>query len=171
METDWTDIPWNRPYLWREANASLNQVISGNEHRLGESCALAAQIRAGLDAIFPLMDQLCQATCPGCTDICCQRAWVWFDYRDLLFLHLADLGIPPGQLLHRRGQTCRYSTLKGCRLARLQRPFVCTWYVCPDQARRLAGEPGGKKQVLEQALLRIKTLRRRMESVFIRATL
>jgi hypothetical protein len=62
------------------------------------------RIPALLELIFPLMDHLCRKTCPDCTNICCRRAWVWADFRDLLFCHLAGIPRPDQQLLDRSGR-------------------------------------------------------------------
>lgn len=168
MDASFSAIPWNIDTLWREANTSLSQSVGHHRRQLSESRRLANGLHDHLLSIFPLMDSLCQRTCPDCTDICCQHAWVWVDFRDLLFYHLAGIPAPDRQLVGRRGEHCRYASPQGCRLKRLQRPFVCTWYICPAQTRLL------RKQPREQALLpatlgQIKIERRRMEDHFIQA--
>lgn len=161
-------IPWNTKALWKEANLALDLNVSRHRHRLTDAFRLAAGLRDRLLSIFPLMDRLCQHTCPNCTDICCQHAWVWADFRDLLFYHLAGIPVPDQQLLGRRGEHCPYAGPMGCRLDRLQRPFVCTWYVCPAQTGLLHGRP--ENQVHLSAMLsQIKIERRRMENQFIQA--
>jgi hypothetical protein len=161
-------IPWSTPALWKVANAVLGQNVTRNRRRLTESFRLASRLRDHLLSIFPLMDGLCQRTCPACRDICCRHAWVWADFRDLLFLHLADIPAPGEQLLNQRGEHCRYASPQGCRLDRLQRPFVCTWYLCPAQTRMLHGQPTERAR-LAATLQQIKVDRRLMEDQFIRA--
>jgi hypothetical protein len=161
-------IPWSTPALWKAANAVLGQNVTRNRRRLTEPFRLASRLRDHLLSIFPLMDGLCQRTCPACRDICCQHAWVWADFRDLLFLHLADIPAPGEQLLNQRGEHCRYASPHGCRLDRLQRPFVCTWYLCPAQTRVLHEQPAERTR-LAATLQQIKADRRRMEDLFIRA--
>ena len=168
MDDQISTIPWNTPALWQEANASLSHSLAHHRHRLDRCVRLAKRLRGQLMSIFPLMDSLCHHTCPDCTDICCRHAWVWADFRDLLFLHLAGIPVPDRQLLSRRGEHCRYASSQGCELNRLQRPFVCTWYICPTQTRIL------RAQRLEQARLtavlqQIKAERRLMEGQFIQA--
>jgi hypothetical protein len=170
MDTTIDTIPWNRPDVWQAANASLNHTIGKNWHALSESRHLAHDLQLHLTALFPIMDRLCQTLCPGCTDNCCRRACVWADFKDLLFYHLADISVPGQQLLSRRGEHCRYAGAHGCLLDRIQRPFVCTWYLCPEQTRYLRKTPAEMKTVTG-GLEQIKHLRREMEAVFIRAIL
>lgn len=161
-------IPWNTPALWKAANAGLGQSVTRNRRRLTDAFRLASRLHDHLLSIFPLMDRLCQRTCPECRDICCRHAWVWTDFRDLLFLHLAGIPAPGQQLLNQRGAHCRYASPQGCRLDRLQRPFVCTWYLCPAQTRVLHGQPAEQAR-LTAILQQIKADRRLMEDQFIQA--
>lgn len=41
------------------------------------------------------MEDLCRRARPDCTDICCRRVWVWVEFRDLLFFHIAGHPGPP----------------------------------------------------------------------------
>ena len=93
---------------------------------------------------------------------------LWADFRDLLFLHLADIPLPDGQLISRSAGHCRYAGPDGCRLERIQRPFVCTWYLCPAQTRLLMEQPTDKHR-LATILHRIKEQRCQMEDAFIKA--
>jgi hypothetical protein len=163
-----TGIPWGTSATWREANESLAYGLQRHRKRLAEAFCIAGRVRDRLTSIFPIMDALCAQACPGCMDICCRRAWVWADFRDLLFLHLAGIPVPEAQLISRRGGRCRYVTPAGCRLARLQRPFVCTWYVCPAQTCCLDRQPDLKRE-LTAVLAAIKQDRRQMEDHFIDA--
>ena len=114
------------------------------------------------------MDHLCRRTCPDCTNVCCRRAWVWAEFKDLLFLHLAGIPVPDQQLLDHQGDRCRYKNPDGCRLDRIQRPFVCTWYLCPSQTRFLDHQ-SAEKHNLSRILEQIKNDRKRMEASYIRA--
>ena len=168
MDSQRSSAPWNTLSLWQEANTSLAVTIRRNQSLLAESHRQAHRMRRRLESIFPLMDRLCRGTCTDCRDICCQRAWVWADFKDLLFLHLDGIPVPHRQLLGRQGDHCRYASPDGCRLDRLQRPFVCTWYLCPAQTQRLRKEPM-EMQMIQQTLHDIKGFRQQMEMSFIRA--
>jgi len=168
MADPFSSIPWNTPALWHAANASLAISLAGCGAANGAARDHAAQLRHLLEQTFPIMENLCRETCPACTDVCCQRAWVWVDFKDLLFLHLAGIDPPERQLLDRQGDHCRYAGPKGCRLERIQRPFVCTWYVCPAQSRILDRQPTEKNN-LARILEQIKTRRKRMEASYIQA--
>jgi hypothetical protein len=168
MDNLFCEIPWNTPLLWQEANASLKREIRCNRYKLDAPVRLARKQRDQLMSIFPLMDELCEQTCRACGDICCQRAWVWADFKDLLFLHLNSIPILERQLLGRRGEHCCYFGPGGCRLKRLQRPFVCTRYFCPAQTRLLRQRPREHER-LSTALQNIKVERQTMEDQFIQA--
>jgi hypothetical protein len=168
MNSHFSSVPWTTPAQWQEANASLADAIQTQGPALAGSCRQAWQARRLLESIFPHMDVLCRQTCPACTDICCQRAWVWADFRDLLFCHLAGVDPPGRQLLSRTGDHCRYGGPEGCRLDRIRRPFVCTWYLCPAQMQRLRETPA-EMQIISESLQQIKSCRKKMETSFIRA--
>jgi len=168
MDSHLASAPWNTPVLWQDANTCLAYTMRKKRSVLAESRRQAHQIRNRLELIFPLMDRLCRSTCPDCADICCRRAWVWVDFKDLLFLHLADIQVPGQQLLDQQKSRCRYRIPNGCRLDRLQRPFACTWYLCPVQTQWLRKQPAKMKRI-SASLQQIKRLRREMEASFIRA--
>lgn len=168
MHAPFSSIPWNKPALWQEANACLADAIQTHRSALAGSRRQARQTRRLLESIFPRMEVLCEQTCPDCTDICCRRAWVWADFKDLLFFHLADIPLPDQQLMSRKGDRCRYGSPDGCELDRIQRPFICTWYLCPAQTRILRKQPAEMK-LISVSLQEIKGLRQKMEMSFIRA--
>jgi hypothetical protein len=168
MDDRFSATPWNTSELWLEANACLDRSIRHNRHRLNDVVRLAEELRGQLIAIFPYMDTLCRSTCPACPDSCCRRAWVWADFKDLLFLHLAGIAPPDRQLISRRGGRCRCGGTQGCRLDRIQRPFICTWYLCPEQTRTLNKWPAQRDRLM-QTLQWIKRHRRVMEDRFIGA--
>ncbi|MDL2268581.1 hypothetical protein LJC71_03205 [Desulfosarcina sp. OttesenSCG-928-A07] len=161
-------IPWNTPALWEEAGASLRHSIDHHRCGLEPVFLLAKTIHTDFAAIFPHLDDLCEKTCPACTDNCCQRARIWADFRDLTFYHLAGISPPDQQTLSKNGDHCRYQSLSGCRLNRFQRPFVCTWYLCPDQTALLHHQPA-VQVFLNTTIRRIQENRRRMEDLFIQA--
>ena len=169
MNAPYPTIPWHTPALWLEANATLGFLLERHTPELEAPRQLAHQMRTQLTSLFPIMDGLCHTTCPACSEVCCQHASVWIDFKDLLFFHLAAIPVPDSQLLSRRGERCRYATTDGCRLDRLQRPFVCTWYLCPAQSQCLR-EQHDRWHTTQTCLQQIKHFRHRMEMSFIQAT-
>lgn len=161
-----SNIPWNTRATWREANDSLSTAILTHASALADLHHLARRVRRRLESLFPLMDALCSETCPACTDICCRRAWVWADFRDLLFYHLAGVAPPGSQLIGTTDGHCRFASPRGCRLDRIRRPFLCTWYVCPAQTC-LLNQRNGDQQRVASTIDHIKSQRRQMEMAFI----
>ena len=121
-------------------------------------------------SLFPLLDELCKATCTYCPDPCCFSAYAWFDFRDLLFAHLNGLAISPAQLMTDRKMICRYLGVRGCTLERISRPWICTWYLCPAQLGALRADAAyGKKAFFLETAREIRGERKEMETVFIEA--
>ncbi|ADK84052.1 conserved hypothetical protein [Desulfarculus baarsii DSM 2075] len=131
--------PWADPAQWRDLNRRLERACAVGHDQARQAALALAGLLGQADA---LLDELCAAACPWCPTPCCLEAKVWLDRRDLLFIHLGGQSPPPAQLRQGRHDHCRYLGPRGCRLPRLQRPWVCTWYLCPTLSARLAGRPG-----------------------------
>lgn len=162
--------PWGAKALWEEAGDSINYLVNIHKDRLTMAFNQAEQVKGHLKSLFHLLDELCFITCPWCPEPCCLRATIWMDFKDLLFFCLADEKIPPTQLIQQPADTCRYLGKRGCILPRIKRPWVCTLYLCPAQNRILRRSSSGVQEKFSQAVLAIKTGRRRIEDEFIRIT-
>ncbi|MBI9082092.1 MAG: hypothetical protein JEZ11_00760 [Desulfobacterales bacterium] len=161
--------PWGAPDQWREANAALNHLMAIHDKKLNSAIEAARAIGDRLKWLFPLLDTLCDETCPHCPDPCCLSAKIWVDFKDLLFLHLAGHPVPQVQLIADTGSRCTCISHRGCTLPRLSRPWVCTWYLCPAQTARLRRRPASNQTLFRDTVLSIKSLRNRMEQDFIQA--
>jgi hypothetical protein len=160
--------PWSTDEAWREANASLASMLDRGG-AIPAAKALAGEIRRCIETLDAPMESLCRAACPTCEDACCLRATVWFDFRDLIYLHLSGETIPPAQIVHAAGKPCRYLRPNGCSLPRTGRPYVCTWYLCPAQKAILGLREGRQWQEMNASLERIKAQRYRLEKMVIEA--
>ena len=118
----------------------------------------------------PILETLCSLTCPGCPDSCCQRAKVWLDFRDLLFLHLVQGLLPLHQLRRDLKEPCRFLGHKGCTLPRICRPWICTLYLCPVQTNLLRRLPTQDQVEFNKAVEEVKEGRREMEELFVKAS-
>jgi hypothetical protein len=107
--------------------------VTAGHHRFFAAISVAESIRNRLQAVFPLLSEICLGTCPWCPEPCCIVTRVWYDFRDILFFHLTEVPIPPGPLTGEEREPCRYLTFRGCSLPRIQRPWGCTQYLCPTQ--------------------------------------
>lgn len=161
--------PWPTPGLWQAANEAMAAAVERHQSRLQEARSLAGQIRSRIEALDSLMHALCGQTCPSCTDNCCRRATVWFDFKDLLGFHMGLDTAAQGQLISSPDQTCRYLTSAGCIMRRTQRPFVCTWFICATQKAVVEQWPFSQQQFLWNSLEAVKKGRNRLEDVFIAA--
>ena len=154
------------PGKWVATNRELGGLIRRHGRGLQPAAAVAAGIRAELEAIFPLIDAVCQRTCPWCPDPCCIVTRVWYDFIDLLFLHLIEAPLPPGPLAYRLEDPCRYLASRGCRLPRLIRPWGCTQYTCPVQYTSLRHFDPAAEKKLDGALGRVRESRYQLEAEF-----
>ena len=160
--------PWANPAKWQEASGALAAALGTRASRFAVIRELAARIQSRLTIVDRFMDALCDDTCPGCTDNCCRRATVWYDFKDLLGFHLTAAPIPAAQLAPSPNRSCQHLAEAGCALSRDQRPFVCTWYICATQREAMAAWPRSHQQFLVNSLAALKSGRNRMEKLFVR---
>jgi len=160
--------PWGSTPAWQEANASIDFHIKRYDLHLKPVIQIARDTRIRLESIFPGLDDICMMTCPRCPDACCLSASPWYDWRDLIFLHLNRISIPATQTISGFKETCCYLSHRGCTLPRITRPWICTWYLCPTQTANLKQRHDGQWQTLSRVLGEIKALRKKLENAFIR---
>jgi hypothetical protein len=160
--------PWGSTPAWREANFSIDFHIKRYYFHLKPVIQIARDTRIRLESIFPSLDDICKMTCPRCPDACCLSASPWYDWRDLIFLQLSQLSIPPTQTISGFKETCCYLSHRGCTLPRITRPWICTWYLCPTQTANLKHKCVEQWQALSRVLREIKALRKKLENEFIR---
>ena len=130
-------VPWQENCDWKK---KLKEIIGRhceNSPSRQEKVEVAEKIRQIYLHLDSLLDVLCARTCPGCEDICCRRATVWFDEKDLSFLFLTEGEFPGKQVQRNEDGSCCFLGAAGCELPRYRRPFICTWYLCPAQKQLL----------------------------------
>jgi hypothetical protein len=160
-------IPWDTPAQWAEINQTFGHLLQRRRTDLGPARNIARQIESKMADLFPLMADLCRHTCPECEEPCCRVAILWYNFQDLLFLHLTEQAVPKSQPLRRFQEPCRYLGPRGCILDRMARPWICTWYICPPQTARLRKMGRSRRQETDAAIEEIKALRHNMEEIFI----
>ena len=163
-------VPWVPGPVWGQVHLSLQHLCTRHQAPLDAARHTARDMQSCLETLFPLLDSLCSQTCPACQTPCCHVATVWFDFKDLVFMHLGGLPLATGQLTRTPEGTCSCCGPTGCRLPRLSRPWTCTWYLCPTQKNLLAGMPGNTLARFETAVAAIKRLRQQLEAEFIGIT-
>ena len=165
------NIPWSNQEEWDQVLLSIKQVERSNPAALIDLHKMAVKIRGLYESLSESIAAICSHTCTGCQDICCVRASIWFDFKDLLYIYFGLDQFPRFQIrkisLEGQNKACRHLTKKGCVLSRIERPFVCTWYFCSSQKKYLTKCPDNMKEKIDQVLLEIKDLRKRMEEQFI----
>jgi hypothetical protein len=152
-------ISWAPPDEWQTVNRAIRFHLDRNPEDFKPVVSLAQKIKHHLESIFPFLHEVCADSCPWCPEPCCLKASVWFDFKDLLFLHFNKQPIPPVQPKATRSIPCRYLGPRGCRLPRLTRPWICSWYLCPTQTAKMSNGHQAKHKLFNQAMVQIKSER------------
>jgi hypothetical protein len=161
-------MPWAAPDEWRAVNRAIRFHLDRYSEDFKPVVFFARKLKHHLKSIFPSVHGLCTDSCPWCPEPCCLKASVWFDFKDLLFLHFNQQPIPPAQPKANLSMPCRYLGPRGCRLQRIARPWICTWYLCPTQTAKLRNGHQAKRKLLNGATAQIKLERNLLENEFIR---
>ena len=160
--------PWGSKFAWQEVHANIGYHIHRYQTDLKPVATIARQARILLDSIYTLLDDLGTETCDRCAAPCCLTSSPWFDFRDLIFLHLNHLAIPLTQSIDAYKTACCYLSSGGCTLSRAIRPWICTWYLCPVQTSNLKKRRLDQYETFVHTVREIKCCRRQMEDAFIR---
>lgn len=161
-------IPWSSPEAWLQCIESIRTRLSAMGSQVAGIKELSQEIAKEYAAIEASLDQLCSICCPHCDDVCCLRATVWYDLKDLLVIYGIFSRFPDGYIYREYKGGCCNLTISGCRLARAERPFICTWYICPSQKKVLEkGVLGSKGLALLQSIDRLKAARKMIEQIYL----
>ena len=160
--------PWTRPAAWQAVMAALDHHLSLPHFRcrdeVRQKAGAISHLMARLDRP---MDAVSRVTCAECGDPCCLRATLWFDFVDLLVMRSTCQPWPPGQPMAAVGARCRYLGPTGCRLPRIQRPWICTWYLCPRQTAHLETVWPSQREAITRLIAGVKQLRQALDNAFI----
>ena len=148
----------------------LRYLMDRHAGRLDRVCETAGNLKNEFSAVYPLLDRLCELTCPSCRAPCCQVADPRFDLRDLIFVHFTHAAIPIGQPRDEGFTICRFLGPAGCILPRASRPWICTWYLCPSQKALLNKAFSGSSAALQDSIKTIKSYRKQLESRWLGVT-
>jgi hypothetical protein len=159
--------PWRNDQLWQVADNTLYYLMYLHGHQLDQVKETAGSIKGQIESIDGMLDWLCKKTCAQCSSPCCLVADVSYDFKDLLFIHLTEQENPPGQPRRKSHDACRYLGDTGCLIPRLERPWICTWYICAEQKNYLAGFYKTSRKQLLSVIEQVKMLRKQMEDLFV----
>ncbi|MFP4225193.1 MAG: hypothetical protein ACLFRF_00565 [Desulfobacterales bacterium] len=167
---DLIDTTWRTRAQWQAANTALRYLMDRHAGRLDAVCEAAENLRYEFSALYPLLDRLCEMTCPTCEAPCCQAADPRFDLRDLLFMHFTNAAVPIGQPRGEGFTLCRYLGPSGCSLPRQSRPFICTWYICSSQKTLLNIDLSKSYAAIQDSIRTIKSYRKQLETRWLAVT-
>jgi hypothetical protein len=83
-------------------------------------------------------------------------------------MHLGGNFSLPDQLRGPDDSSCRYLSHTGCMLQRVQRPYVCTWYLCATLKQHLMQRAPSDGIYLTNSLAAVQSARIELENQFIR---
>ena len=149
---------------WQQSNCALKRVLNRHRPLLGKAVAAAATIRRGIDELIQTMEALRRRTCRFCPEPCCITNTVWFDFRDLLTMHLLDECLPSRQAATEPGEPCLFLGHHGCRLPWDMRPWMCVKYICPAQQTLMKKDGRPDPAALADGIVRIENQRFCMET-------
>lgn len=165
-----TAIPWTSEEDWAHVVFSMSKAIAAMGSKADAIRTLSQQIVQGYADIEMVLDRVCLTSCSTCTDVCCARATVWYDLKDLLTIYLDTGAFPDKQINRRPDQSCSNLSPLGCRLIRSGRPFICTWYICPVQKSVFDKVIENDKELAVIGVINgIKTARNELEQLYIKA--
>jgi hypothetical protein len=153
-----------RSRQWQQSNCALKRLLNRHRPLLGKAVAGAVTVRRGIDELVHTMEALRRRTCRFCPEPCCITNTVWFDFRDLLTMHLLDECLPCHQAATEPGEPCLFLGHHGCRLPWGLRPWMCVKYICPAQQLLLKKDGRPDAVALAECIGRIEKQRFRMES-------
>lgn len=166
-------IPWESEEAWSQVVVSISKTISAISEEGPEITrirALVEQVVQDYAKLETVLERICSTSCSTCVDVCCSKATVWYDLKDLLIVYLNTATFPDKQIYKRPNSSCCNLTPSGCRLRRSDRPFICTWYICPDQKNIIAGlHDSAEKAALFRTIDKVKTARKDLEAVYVSA--
>jgi len=168
------NIPWCSAEEWNQVVLSIKRVDGLYGGKLDRVYDTAIKIRQKFEELSGPTGEICSHTCVYCEDVCCVRATIWYDLKDLLYIYFGLNTFPESQIIKKlkgnRQRICCHLSEKGCMLSRIERPFVCTWYFCSVQKKYLALHHYKTKESVDKILMDIKDLRNKMEKEFIRVS-
>ncbi len=165
-------MPWELSDEWEQVSITIRKFEDHYRESISHVYELAALVKEKIEPLSVLMEDLCKNTCPDCEDICCHRATIWYDFKDLLTIYFSTNQLPNSQIrkvyLSEDQRGCCHFSVNGCNIKRTERPFVCTWYICPSQKQHINHNQKELGQKLDQTLIDIKDLREKIECEFIK---
>ena len=162
----WT-VPWIHQANWQEMIKTTKHICEEKGDSRVEIMQHIKEITALYNELETPLNDLCQAACPECLDVCCTKATVWYDQKDILVYHLATGSFPEKQISKHASGICCHLGEHGCNLPRLQRPFICTWYICSAQTAIIKSATTTPAADVTHIIQQIKELRKKIISLCI----
>ncbi|BHH84105.1 hypothetical protein [Desulforhopalus sp. 52FAK] len=158
-------VPWIHQSDWDEMLGVTVAICEQLEDSKVEVIQHIDDIITAYNDLDNSLNHLCEATCPACEDVCCIKATVWYDRRDIIVYHLVTGSFPEKQVSRSAAGICCHLGENGCRLPRIERPFICTWYICAAQLAILRNKLAAPYTKIQGQIHWIKETRKIIEAL------
>jgi hypothetical protein len=116
--------------VYHKTNLFLGDFLNSNRDNLQKVRLLAERVKEGIEKINFFVQQATAGVCPECKDVCCISKHGYYNYEDLVYLHVLGLKPPAPDFGRDDSDPCQFLTAGGCSLERPLRPSGCNWYFC-----------------------------------------
>lgn len=162
-----SDTPlWHSREQWHSATVFLGLVFNNERNALNTVAECARELREGLHAVSPFIQEHTASVCPACREVCCINVHGYYDRHDLIYIYALGLKPPDYGIGLRDGDPCQFLSGDGCRLERSVRPFRCSWYFCLALIQHMENGPARPYRKFMNRFQEVVDLRRRMLDEF-----
>jgi len=146
----------------REAYREIRCIFKDYPHEAENIRCLALEVKTGIEAIDPLIQEMTSEVCPYCKSSICTNLNGRFDWCDLIYLAALGLELPPFRDGLRDEEPCQFLAERGCILTRTMRPHRCNWWYCEPLLEVIEKWPPRKQRMFISSMEKITLTRKRM---------
>ncbi|MEW6326128.1 MAG: hypothetical protein AB1487_00805 [Thermodesulfobacteriota bacterium] len=146
----------------REAYREIRFVFKGYPREAENIHCLAVEVKTGIEAIDPLIQEMTSEVCPHCKSSNCTNLNGRFDWCDLIYLAASGLESPPFRNGLRDEDPCQFLSEMGCVLPRTMRPHRCNWWYCEPLLGLMETWLPRKQRMFISSMEKITQTRKRM---------
>ncbi len=146
----------------REIYSDIRRVFELHPFKTQIVHRLALEVRANIESIDPLIEEMTAEVCPQCESPKCTNLNGRFDRRDIIYLAALEMRLPPFQDGLEDDAACQFLTAKGCGLPRTMRPHRCNWWYCEPLLKFIGSWEPKKQRMFIYLMERITQTRKQM---------
>jgi len=150
----------------REVYRGIRFIFESYPREAENIRCLALEVKTGIEAIDPLIQEMTSEVCPYCKSSICTNLNGRFDWCDLIYLAALGLELPPFRDGLRDEEPCQFLAERGCILTRTMRPHRCNWWYCEPLLEVIEKWPPRKQRMFISSMEKITLTRKRMCNEF-----